>query len=461
MNQLASTRTASPFLRACYQLAWRWHFYAGLFVIPFLIMLSITGTIMLYDKQIQSIRYQLDIPPTSISKAPLAVSKLIASVQDSYPNAHITRYIRPKTSEQAAFVLIKTQQATLHIALDPYTAEILSRFDRNNSFYAWANDIHGSLLIGTTGDRLIEIAAGLMMLLLVSGLYMWLPSNNASKRAVFWPTTSKGRRTFYRELHSSLGFYTAIALLFFIVSGLAWSGVWGSKIVQPWSSFPMQKSQQTPLSTIPHASLNQGVMEEVPWNLEQAPLPESIPQAQTINIDSIVALAKKLDMQQYQIRLPLSERAVYSLTASTMSGDVADPRLDRTVHIDQYSGKVLADIGWDEYSMMAKFMAAGIALHQGDMGVVNLVVNTLLCIIMLVISVSALLLWWLRRPAKSFKLHPPSLVKQDSRWKLGLFTIVLISLLFPLTGVAILAFVVLDLIYIKGLKPLAHQVLNR
>jgi len=31
-----------------YNLAWRWHFYAGLFVIPFLILLSVTGIIYLF-----------------------------------------------------------------------------------------------------------------------------------------------------------------------------------------------------------------------------------------------------------------------------------------------------------------------------------------------------------------------------------------------------------------------------
>src|SRR5690606_2419255 len=34
--------------RAFYTTAWRWHFYAGLYVAPFLIMLAVTGLIMLW-----------------------------------------------------------------------------------------------------------------------------------------------------------------------------------------------------------------------------------------------------------------------------------------------------------------------------------------------------------------------------------------------------------------------------
>ncbi len=453
MNQLTNKNLVQPVSRAFYQMAWRWHFYAGLFVIPFLLMLSITGTVMLFDKQIQSARYNLAVIQPSEQDDVLAVSTLIANVQQRYPEAHIKKYMPAKAQLLPAFVIIKDGSTTLHIALNPYSGEILDKLDRNSSFYAWANDIHGSLLIGDTGDRLIEAAAGLMLLLILSGLYMWWPSNNSSKRAVFWPIKGRGKRAYYRELHSALGLYTAIVMLFFIISGLAWAGVWGSKIVQPWSSFPMQKSSNVPLSKLPHSSLNQGVMEEMPWNLEQTKLPVSDTQVakstafKKVSIDQIVAQAKSLNMQNYQLRIPLSEKAVYSLTANTMSGDITDPRLDRTVHIDQYSGKILADIGWDEYSPMAKFMAAGIALHQGGIGSLNLWANTLLCIIMIIICITGIIIWFKRRPAKGYALAAPAKVVSPKAWKLGIFTLVTLSVVFPVTGVAIVLFFVIDSIY--------------
>lgn len=36
-----------------YRTVWRWHFYAGLFCIPFVLWLSVTGTIFLFHPQIQ------------------------------------------------------------------------------------------------------------------------------------------------------------------------------------------------------------------------------------------------------------------------------------------------------------------------------------------------------------------------------------------------------------------------
>ena len=37
---------------AHYRTIWRWHFYAGLFVLPFVLILSVTGSIYLFKPQL-------------------------------------------------------------------------------------------------------------------------------------------------------------------------------------------------------------------------------------------------------------------------------------------------------------------------------------------------------------------------------------------------------------------------
>ena len=218
---------------------------------------------------------------------------------------------------------------------------------------------------------MIEIAASLSVVLLVSGIYLWLPRDAASKAGFLTLRWASGSRIFMRDLHANLGGVLSIVMLLFLISGLAWAGVWGSKFVQPWSSFPAQKWDDVPLSTLTHASMNHGSEEEVPWNLEQTLLPESHDHSamlaqndsnelgshaelQAVNIDQLLSQAKALGFTQFKLNFPRSETGVYTLTANTMSGDVTDPRLDRTTHIDQYSGKILADVTWDDYSVVAK-----------------------------------------------------------------------------------------------------------
>ena len=47
-NGARAPAAASPVVSKLYFAAWRWHFYAGLYVIPFLLMLSATGALILW-----------------------------------------------------------------------------------------------------------------------------------------------------------------------------------------------------------------------------------------------------------------------------------------------------------------------------------------------------------------------------------------------------------------------------
>jgi uncharacterized iron-regulated membrane protein len=44
-----------------------------------------------------------------------------------------------------------------------------------------------------------------------------------------------------------------------------------------------------------------------------------------------------------------------------------DPRNDATLHVDQYTGKVLADVRWQDYSPVARATEMGVMLHEGKM----------------------------------------------------------------------------------------------
>src|ERR1700742_899783 len=71
-----STTTAQPTIavtgsaNAGYRTLWRWHFYAGLFVMPFLVVLAITGTLYCFQPQIEPLLYPqlLVVEPQATSR---------------------------------------------------------------------------------------------------------------------------------------------------------------------------------------------------------------------------------------------------------------------------------------------------------------------------------------------------------------------------------------------------------
>lgn len=453
--------------KSLYFLTWRWHFYAGLFVIPFMLMLSLTGLVMLFDDEIELARYH-DILQVEVGNAKVSPLEQLHEVERIYPQGTVTQFIPGPTPELANRFSVKLESGTSFFAtVNPYTGEVLGEIDRSDSWYQLANDIHGTLLIGDWGDYLIEVAASLSILLLVSGIYLWLPRDNASKAGFLKIRLESGSRIFMRDLHANLGGTLSVILLLFLLSGLAWAGIWGGKMVQAWSSFPAQKWDDVPLSSVNHASLNHGTEEEMPWNLEQTPLPEShdhstmgehqshdMDYQKGLSIDFMVQKAQSLGFEQYKLNFPRSETGVYTLSANTMSGDITDPTQDRTTHIDQYSGEVLADVTWQDYNLVAKAMAAGIALHQGDISIINKALNTLFCIAFIAISITGGVMWWVRRPSGKGKLGVPPKFSDDGVWKTGAVTVVVISILFPLAGLSIVVAMLFDWLLCRRVKKL-------
>lgn len=78
---------------ALYRAAWRWHFYAGVFVTPFLLLLALTGLVMLFAPQIERLQYRAFLTVTPGQTA-LSLDRQIDAVRPLYPAGEVTR-VRP------------------------------------------------------------------------------------------------------------------------------------------------------------------------------------------------------------------------------------------------------------------------------------------------------------------------------------------------------------------------------
>ncbi len=75
-----------------YMAAWRWHFFAGIVVIPFLLVLATTGLVMLYYTAVQTpVGEQLSVHASAAPRSsPL---QQLAAAQDALPGGTATVYI--------------------------------------------------------------------------------------------------------------------------------------------------------------------------------------------------------------------------------------------------------------------------------------------------------------------------------------------------------------------------------
>jgi uncharacterized iron-regulated membrane protein len=445
-----------------YAAVWRWHFYAGLYVVPFLVMLATTGLIMLWVSVIDGRdgENRLRIVPQATA---LPVSAQAEAARAAVPDGVVKQYLSPRAADRVALFRVDQGESAFMVAVDPYTGAVIEQWPRQAGWYDFATDIHGTLLIGDLGDRLIEVAAGFAIVLLVTGLYLWWPRNGESLISVLVPNFAARGRHLWKSLHRTIGFWVSAVLLVFLLSGLSWAGIWGDRFVQAWSTFPAEKWDNVPLSDATHAAMNHGATKDVPWALEQTPMPASgsdagaagIPAGTAINLDTVSALARTIGLDgRFQVALPDGESGVWTISQDSMSNDSPDPTSDRTVHLDRYTGKVLADVRYADYSLGGKAMAVGIAFHEGDLGWWNVALNTAFCLSIVFLAVSGVVMWWKRRPAGAGRLVAPPRPAELPLWKGAVVVGLFLCLAFPLVGLTLLAVLAIDVLLIQNVPAL-------
>ena len=194
-----------------YRTVWRWHFYAGLFVIPFMLMLATTGIIYLFKPQLDALMYhnQMFVQPAGTM---LPYTQQLEVAQTHYPDATVAKVTPSVTPNRSTEVELTTaDEHTLTIFVNPYTGQVLGDRDEDHNLQSVARKLHGELMIGKIGDYLVELAACWGLVLLITGLYLWLPR----RRFTVWGTLlprwwSKNRRVFWRDLHAVPGFYSVL-----------------------------------------------------------------------------------------------------------------------------------------------------------------------------------------------------------------------------------------------------------
>lgn len=441
-----------------YNLAWRWHFYAGLFVAPFMVLLALTGIIYLFKPQLDPLMYGHLLTVPAAERA-LSADEQLQRAKAAYPQGTLSKYLPPADATSSAQFVMHDGGREMTVFVDPYRGTVLGTQDAKNNLQAIARALHGELMIGTVGDRLVELAAGWGVMLVISGMYLWWPRGKSSS-GVLWPRFNTRGRVFWRDLHVVTGFWGASLLLVMLLSGMAWTGFWGKQYADLWNRFPAAMWNNVPTSDQQARVLNTATQQTVPWAMENTPMPVSgdhaehmnhgamhaAPAAPTISLQQVVDLATSRKVEPgYSITPPTTAEGVF-----TVSVFANDPRNDATLHVDQYTGKVLADVRWEHYNGVARATETGVMLHEGKMfGWVNQLIVLLICLMILLSAVSGVVIWWKRRPVGG--LGVPPLRHDLPKWKTAMVIMLGLAIAFPLVGASLIVVWALDRLLLSRL----------
>lgn len=406
-----------------YRLVWKWHFLASLYVLPFMLMLSVTGGIYLFKPQIENWLYADALVVTPAAQAQPFEAQ-IAAVEAS---AGITRlrgvmsYDDPARSTRIEFNDRDKQRS--YAWVNPYTAEVLYVTTRDAMPMRMLRKLHGELLLGKTGTKFVELAAHWSIVMFVTGAFLWWPRGRRTLAQAVSLPRGEGR-AWWRELHLFTGFLSVVLIVPILITGLPWTDVWGGGLsyVQEQTG---QKSKSLRFGgAAPNSTTSEG---------------DRIPIAQVIDAARAQGLAAP-----YELRPPKSDAAAFWVRSAH-----PDRGARSELIVDQYSGAVLKRHDFADNPGVAKAVSYGISFHQGELyGWVNLVQNLVAALLGAILSVSGFVAWWKRRPTGS--LGVPA--APDAVLSTGMIALVVaLSLLFPLMGASLCVALALDWLIFRRL----------
>ncbi|WP_126969809.1 PepSY domain-containing protein [Xanthomonas sp. BRIP62411] len=477
-----------------YRAVWRWHFYAGLLVLPFIVWLALTGAAFLYQDAIdRSVHHGLKVVPAGEVRAP--AQRLVDAAQRRYGGI-LFRYTTPSRADASAEIgLVDTHGARQVVYVDPYRARVLGTLPEHGTLAWTIRRLHSLALVGPSARGLIEMAAGWAIVLVLTGVYLWWPRGR--RGGVVSVRGKPAQRLFWRDLHAVTGAGVGAVLLFLALTGMPWSWLWGAQ-VNRWVNgqdfgYPAGLRVQQPMS---QQRLSETT--DPAWSLRQARVPESVvPGRGAVGVDEglhdgragvTLADAEHTEHAEHAEQPSPSEHAVQSEHAAhggtghvaapgrgaigldaamarfdalgivpgysvspprgatgvyTASVYPADLQHQRVIHLDQYSGAVLLDMRYRDYGPVGRALEWGINVHLGQQyGTANQLILLLACAAIVLLCVSAAVMWWKRRPVGGLGVPP---LPADPRTLRGLLVLLAIcGLIFPLVGVSLVLMWVMD-----------------
>ncbi len=237
-----------------YRAIWRWHFFAGLLVIPFMLNLAVTGGLYLFKDEIDNtvFAYRNVVQPRGEALAPsLMVENAKAAVAGSKRARATALQLNPRSPPG----LLSAPMPAKLLSSSIRTADRCSAKVGETDEFNWVvKKIHSLDYFGFAFNRIVEAVGGLALILVVTGFYLWWPRKQTG--GVISVRGTPDKRVFWRDIHAVTGAVAGALIFFLAITGMPWSGYWGDKfnatlVELPASAIQRSSGMMSPFRTVP------------------------------------------------------------------------------------------------------------------------------------------------------------------------------------------------------------------
>ena len=361
------------------------HLWLGLLSGAIVVVLAITGCILAFEQEIKlslhADRYY--VPEVRDKKLPMSSLKEIAD--GAFPFEGKARRAEISGDPQRTYVFRSMKinadawtywgyyEYYTRVYVDPYSGKVIYVEDAKKDFFELVLNLHRRLWLGEKIGRPITGYATLVLLVvLVSGLFIWVP-RKLNKKSAKWMFLVKKTRNIKRlnyDFHKVAGFYATIPLLLICYSAMIWGFKGWDATVQRLLNG--KEEQQKTDSVIP---------------LEIRPIEEV-----TDRIWSRLAKTLKRENKVY-FNFPRTEKGSFNVEVIRADKLYQSDKYN----FDQYSGVQTAVLRYEDDSIGrgTRLRSMNYDLHTGSVwGTIGRYLYFFVGLICVILPISGFIIWW-------------------------------------------------------------------
>ena len=360
-------------------LAFSLHRYIGLSVGLILIIVGLTGSLLVFNREINVALVKQKFDRVIPQSQTLSLDAIADSVTQSYanqPDYQIHQFDLHFAPDIYQVRLKNSEDKQLEVFINAYTGKVLGDRIRDNTFFSRVYELHYALFAGEIGYVIVGITALLLFLLAVTGLILWNGWRNFLAGFKIKLIASKKRKNY--DIHKVVGIIALVFLAMISISGFAWNFY-----------------EQT---------------EPAIYSLTFSPKPPEVKSTptgkETLAISKVIKQANATipEAKASFISVPTQPEEVFTVYMKQL-GD--KQYFANNVQIDRYSGEVLHFVNSKTASLGDRILNAFAPMHYGTFG--GLATRILYLFVGLsptVLFVTGLTMYRLRR-------HPQTVAKKE------------------------------------------------
>lgn len=455
-------------LRGLRPLLLRLHFYAGVFVGPFILIAAVTGLLYALIPQVDNFVFRHELTVERVGEQRLPLADQLAAVRAAHPAGTVESIRPPARPEQTTQVTLAVDDVPPDYArtvfVDPYTGEVrgaLTTFGQWMPLRAWFDELHRNLHLDAVGRNYSELAASWLWVISLAGLVLWYFHRRDTKKLRRLAVPDRDNKDRRRTLswHGAVGVWIVVALLGLSVTGITWSRYGGESINL------IQEKLHTRAPSVDTTLVQAlGPDPAVDGHQHGDGLDARAGDAMLYGADTALQTAGEAGLSGPIWLYPPAEHG--------LGWQVAENKRDwptryDAISVDPDTGAVTDRVNFADWPVLAKLTDWTIGAHMGILfGVPNQILLALTAIGLITIVVRGYRMWWQRRPTRG------------SSWAVGraplrgtirnlqpavilgiVIAAVAVGWFLPLFGLSLAAFVIVDLIVgaVKQLRATSPQ----